>query len=105
MLGGCLSRAWIWGAVVCCLAVAGCTNDPYPDTDRDAKVLYSAYVVPPKTLDPAVAYGVEEHVITGNVYDTMLEYHYLERPYRLIPALAEAVPESKPLPEGRQAYR
>ena len=105
MWGVRLSPHWISGAVACCLAVAGCTNDPYPDTDRDAKVLYSSYVEAPKTLDPAVAYGTEEHVITGNVYDTLLEYHYLDRPYRLIPGLAEAVPDSQPLPEGRQSYR
>jgi ABC-type transport system substrate-binding protein len=59
----------------------------------------------PKTLDPAVSYGAEEHIIIGNVYDTLLEYHYLDRPYRLIPGLAEAVPEARPLPDGRQAYR
>ena len=105
MWGVRLSPHWISGAAACCLAVAGCTNDPYPDTDRDAKVLYSSFVEAPKTLDPAVAYGVEEHVITGNVYDTLLEYHYLERPYRLIAGLAEAVPESQTLPDGRQAYR
>ena len=27
------------------------------------------------------------------------------RPYRLIPGLAEAVPEPRRLPDGRQAYR
>ena len=104
--GGRLSRYLVLTALAaCCLAVAGCTNDPYPDADRDEKVLYSAFVEAPKTLDPAVSYSAEEHVITGNVYDTLLEYHYLERPYRLIPGLAEAVPESQTLPEGRQAYR
>ena len=105
MRAGCLSRFLVLTALAYCLAVAGCTNDPYPDSDRGEKVLYSAFSQPPKTLDPAVSYGAEEHVITGNVYDTLLEYHYLERPYRLIPGLAEAVPEAQALPEDRQAYR
>jgi oligopeptide transport system substrate-binding protein len=35
----------------------------------------------------------------------LLEYHYLERPYRLIAGLAAAVPEPRQLPDGRQAYR
>jgi len=87
------------------LALAGCTNNPYPDADRDAKVLYSSFSEPPKTLDPAVAYSTAEHVITANVYDTLLEYHYLARPYRLVGGLAEAVPEPKQLPGGRQSYR
>src|SRR5262245_49344503 len=96
-----LSRFPVLAALVGCLAAAGCTNNPYPDADRDEKVIYSAYTQAPKTLDPAVSYGAEEHIITGNVYDTLLEYHYLERPYRLIAGLAEAVPEAQALPEGR----
>ena len=64
-------------------------------------MLYSSFNEAPKTLDPAVAYTTAEHVITGNVYDTLLEYHYLERPYRLIPGLAEAVPEPQRTPDGR----
>ena len=59
------------------LAVPGCTNNPYPDADQDKKVLYSSFGEAPKTLDPAVAYTTAEHVVTGTVYDTLLEYHYL----------------------------
>src|ERR1043166_6749155 len=92
-------------ALAGCLAVIGCTNNPYPEADRDEKVLYSSFTEAPKTLDPAVAYSTAEHVITGNVYDTLLEYHYLERPYRLIPGLAEAVPEARQTPNGGQVYR
>ena len=92
-------------ALAGCLAVIGCTNNPYPEADRDKKVLYSSFNEAPKTLDPAVAYTTAEHVITGNVYDTLLEYHYLERPYRLIAGLAAAVPEPRQLPDGKQAYR
>ncbi len=92
-------------ALAGCLAALGCTNNPYPDADRDKKVIYSSFTEAPKTLDPAVAYTTAEHVITGNVYDTLLEYHYLARPYRLIAGLAAAVPEPRELPDGRQAYR
>ena len=88
-----------------CMAAAGCTNNPYPHADRDKKVLYSSFHEAPKTLDPAVAYTTAEHVITGNVYDTLLEYHYLARPYRLIPGLAVSVPKGQDLPDGKQTYR
>jgi oligopeptide transport system substrate-binding protein len=88
-----------------CLAVSGCTNNPYPEADRDKKVFYSSFNEAPKTLDPAVAYTTAEHVITGNVYDTLLEYHYLLRPYQLIAGLAAAVPEPRQLPGGKQVYR
>jgi ABC-type transport system substrate-binding protein len=84
---------------------SGCTNDPYPDADRGKRIVYSSFSEAPKTLDPAVAYTTAEHVVTGNVYDTLLEYHYLKRPYELIPALAEAVPRAETLPNGHQRYR
>lgn len=84
---------------------AGCTNNPYPDTDAREKILYLNYQEPPKTLDPAVAYSTADHVITGAVYDTLLQYHFLVRPYRLIPGLLEEMPEPVPQEGGRVAYR
>jgi ABC-type transport system substrate-binding protein len=85
--------------------LAGCTNDPYPQEDPGAKVLYLSYPIPPKTLDPAVAYSNYDQPITGNVFDTLLQYHYLERPYRLIPSLAAEVPSGRVQADGRVAYR
>ena len=65
------------------------------------------YLVPDsaKTLDPAVAYSNYDQPITGNVFDTLLQYAYLDRPYRLIPGLAETVPHGRPEADGRVAYR
>jgi len=82
-----------------------CTNNPYPDADDKLKILYKSYVEAPRTLDPAVAYTTNAHAITGEVYDTLLEYHYLKRPYELIPALAAALPQIKTLKDGWTSYR
>lgn len=87
------------------LLAEACTNNPYPDADRDLKILYKSYVDAPRTLDPAVAYTTNAHAITGEVYDTLLEYHYLKRPYELIPALASALPQIKTLGDGWTTYR
>ncbi len=87
-----------------CAALTACTNNPYPDADETEKVRYRALPAPLKTLDPAVSYTSLEHKITANVYETLLEYHYLKRPYTLMPALAEAVPEPRTLSDGRVAY-
>src|SRR5262244_3731112 len=95
----------ILAALAASMAAAGCTNNPYPQTDRDKKVLYSSFNEAPKTLDPAVAYTTAEHVITGNVYDSLLEYHFLDRPYRLIPGLALDVPKPETTGDGAQTYR
>ena len=32
---------------------------------------------------------------TGNVYDTLLTYHYLKRPYELVPLLLDKMPEQQ----------
>ncbi len=83
---------------------AACTNDPYPGADNNRKILYSSFSEAPKSLDPAVAYNVSAHRITGNVYDTLIEFHYLKRPYVLIPGLATSVPKAERLADGRTAY-
>jgi len=82
----------------------GCSNDPYPESDAGVKILYGAFSSPPKTLDPAVAYSTVDHMVTGNVYDTLLEYHYLKRPYTLIPGLAQAVPTPEEVPGESISY-
>jgi oligopeptide transport system substrate-binding protein len=95
-------------AAVATLAIAfgaGCTNNPYPDSDADRKILYLPFVEAPKSLDPAIAYDTSSHEITGNVYDTLLEYSYLDRPYRLVAGLAESVPTPEPQADGSVRYR
>lgn len=85
--------------------LVACTNNPYPGADSEKKILYTSFSEPPKTLDPAVSYNTNEHVFTAQVMDTLLEYHYLERPYRLIPALVTEVPHAEALDGTRVRYR
>lgn len=82
--------------------MSACSNNPYADEAAGSKVLYEAYIEPPKTLDPALSYATNEHVITGKVFETLLEYDYgvVETEYRLIGGLAQAVPE--PVVEGER---
>ena len=50
----------------------------------------------PKHLDPARSYsGEDESVFAAQVYEAPLQYHYLKRPYTLIPAAAEVVPHPR----------
>jgi len=95
----------ILAGVLAAVVLAACGNDPYPASDSKAKVLYGSFVDAPKSLDPAVAYSQREHAITGAVYDTLLEYHFLKRPLELIPGLAVALPEVTDLGGGRSRYR
>jgi ABC-type transport system substrate-binding protein len=78
------------------LLLAGCGdgawNDPYGESHKELKVLYSAFEERPKHLDPARSYTSSEVIYTGQIYEPPLQYHFLKRPYQLIPLTAEAMP-------------
>lgn len=78
--------------------MAGCSgswNNPYPGRDARANVLYSAFSERPKHLDPARSYSSNEVEFTGQIYEPPLQYHFLKRPYTLIPLTAESVPHPR----------
>jgi len=68
-------------------------NNPYPTSDSSSNILYSSFSERPKHLDPAVAYSSNEYALIAQVYEPVLQYHYLLRPYRLVPLSAEQHPE------------
>jgi hypothetical protein len=67
-------------------------NDPYPATDRASNTLYTAFVDRPKHLDPALSYASDEWDFITQIYEPPLQYHYLKRPYELIPQSAAQMP-------------
>lgn len=83
----------------------GCTNRPYPDEEGSESVLYIPYSEAPKTIDPVVGYSTSDHAVSAKIYDTLLDYHYLKRPFELVAGLAEEVPSPEPLDGGRVRYR
>jgi ABC-type transport system substrate-binding protein len=84
--------------LLCAVFVAGCGevwNDPYPASDRGANILYSAFVERPKHLDPVQSYTEDEARFTQQVYEPPLQYHYLKRPYELVPLTALEMPKPR----------
>jgi ABC-type transport system substrate-binding protein len=76
--------------------LAGCGdiwNDPYPASERGSNTLYSAFSERPKHLDPQVAYTEDEYTFIAQIYEPPLQYHYLKRPYELIPATLTGMPK------------
>jgi oligopeptide transport system substrate-binding protein len=67
-------------------------NSPYPADDADKNVLYSAFAERPKHLDPVQSYSSNEILFTAQIYEPPLQYHYLKRPYELIPSAAAKMP-------------
>ncbi|MFL6652986.1 MAG: ABC transporter substrate-binding protein, partial [Sulfurifustaceae bacterium] len=93
-----IKREW-WARFVpalgiVCLAApaAGAWNNPYPENDRAANVLYAAFRERPKHLDPARAYSSNEYDFIAQIYEAPFQYHYLKRPYQLVPLTAVQVP-------------
>ncbi|NTV72336.1 MAG: ABC transporter substrate-binding protein [Azonexaceae bacterium] len=85
----------ICASLVVVLALSACGqawNDPYPAADAGRNVLYSAFTDRPKHLDPAQSYTEDEITFTAQIYEPPLQYHYLKRPYELIPSTVERVP-------------
>ena len=75
------------------LVLSGCIpNNPYRSEEAGQNYLYSTFVEPPKHLDPAVSYSAGESIFTMQIYEPPLQYHYLERPYKLIPLTATRIP-------------
>ena len=70
-------------------------NDPYPASERGQNILYTAFLERPKHLDPVQSYSEDENTFIGQIYEPPLQYHYLKRPYTLIPAAAESVPVAR----------
>jgi ABC-type transport system substrate-binding protein len=102
-------------ALLAC-GLAGCGrawNEPYPAEERERNILYSFFIERPKHLDPAQSYTSDEYDIIQQIYEPPFQYHYLKRPYELIPAAATEVPKpgflderGRPLPADadRVAY-
>ena len=70
-------------------------NSPYPAGELQGNVMFSAFDVRPKHLDPARSYSANEYGFIGQIYEPPLQYKYLKRPYTLIPATVEAMPHAE----------
>ncbi|MGH8671068.1 MAG: ABC transporter substrate-binding protein, partial [Burkholderiales bacterium] len=86
----------------CTLCVASCTvlgacgdspwNNPYHAEEAKNNTLYSAFEERPKYLDPARSYSSNEYLFIAQIYEPPLQYHFLKRPYQLVPLAAAATP-------------
>lgn len=87
---------YLIGFCLLLIGLIGCEsssiNSPYPEQLNDESVLYTSFSLRPKHLDPARSYSSNEVQFTGQIYEPPLQYHYLKRPYTLIPLTASQLP-------------
>src|SRR5690625_7882243 len=84
--------------VVGLMILAGCgqeaINRPYTLQEAQSNTLFTAFTQrSPKYLDPARSYSTDETPFTYSIYEPLYSYHYLKRPYELIPRAAQEVVE------------
>ena len=84
----------IISAIVSTGCKEGTWNNPYPGEDATANILYTSFSGRPKHLDPAQSYSSNEIAFTGQIYEPPLQYHFLKRPYEVIPLAAASIPRA-----------
>ena len=85
--------AWLAGAALALSGMlAGCGNSPWPDGSERLSVVRSAMTEnTPRHLDPTASYWSNDTLVTYQVYEPLYGYHYLKRPFELVPKSAAAV--------------
>jgi ABC-type transport system substrate-binding protein len=68
-------------------------NNPYPEDESKQAILYESFSERPKHFDPAVAYSTNEYAFIAQIYEPPFQYHYLKRPYQVVPLTATRMPE------------
>ncbi len=75
-------------------------NNPYLAAEGEQNILYRSFNERPKYLDPVRSYEGGEITFIGQIYEPPLQYHFLKRPYELIPLAAEKLPVVRYLDAG-----
>ncbi len=85
-------------------------NNPHPPQPAGEMVYQSVMSRPPKHLDPALSYATDESLFLMQIYEPPLAYHFLKRPYELVPGGVSALPqvtyldtEGNPVEAGSEA--
>ena len=82
------------------LIIAGCDRLP-SDTESSDNVLHHRLRAKVLSLDPADVGDSASHGVANEIFECLYQYHYLKRPYQLIPHLAADMPQ---ISEDRLTY-
>jgi len=81
----------VWVAGLVGVMLGGC-RDAGEEGPCEQMVL--RHVLPGRIdgLDPTVTRDLYSHIVSSQIFETLYQYHYLKRPYELVPLLAEGMP-------------
>lgn len=74
------------------LAMRSCSNSPWPGGWEQSNTYFTSYASQIRNLDPAACNYQHEIAILSSTVEPALAYHYLKRPYQLIPQLLTEIP-------------
>lgn len=82
------------------LIITGCDGS---DSGQEPNEMVLHHILNTKitTLDPANISDVCSRIVSSQIFETLYDYHFLKRPYRLVPLLAEGMPQ---ISEDRLIY-
>ena len=97
----------VFAPLALALLLTGCNNNPQPDGAAATNTAFSAVIESsPRHLDPTASYWSNDTPYTYQIYEPPYGYHYLKRPFVLVPKAASEVArpvyldkDGKPLPE------
>jgi len=104
------AAAWGW-LLALAFVLAGCNNNPWPAGQAATNTGFSAVQQnSPRHLDPTASYWSNETPYTYQIYEPLYGYHYLLRPFTLVPKTAQQVvrprymdAQGQPLPDDAAA--
>lgn len=82
------------------LTIAGCDSSPSARDSNEA-VIYAVMPTKIQGFDPGYTSGIYSTRVASEVFECLYQYHYLKRPYEVIPQLAEGMPQ---VSEDRRTY-
>ena len=107
ILRGLVTRLLALTTVTFLLVLSGCNNNPQASGVAESNTLTTAVIESsPRHLDPTASYWNNDTPYTYQIYEPLYGYHYLKRPFELVPKAAQAVvkpvfigKDGKPLPD------
>ncbi|MEK0416952.1 MAG: hypothetical protein RI949_958 [Pseudomonadota bacterium] len=82
-------------------ALTACDNSPHEPGAAASNTLFTAMVEgSPRHLDPTASYWSNETPFTYQIYEPLYGYHYLKRPFELVPKTAAQVVEPRYVDAG-----
>jgi ABC-type transport system substrate-binding protein len=89
--------------VMLAAGLTACDNSPLPRGAAESNTLFTAMIEStPRHLDPVASYWSNDTPTTYQVYEPLYGYHYLKRPFELMPKTAAEVVKPRYLDQDGQ---